>query len=363
MRPLITKEKHLIAGVPFISLILLLLLASCSRSLQGSNTAATSVVFPQPPDTARVQYLTSISNSTNVTGKQSAFKDYVVGKEDPMPIIKPYGIHSSQDRIYICDVDLKGLEIVNLKENTFEYFIPTGSGSLQLPINCYVDEKGYLYVADAGRMTVVIFDENLQYVNVLSGDDDFKPTDVAVNSGKIWVANIKGGVLTFDQETLKLQEPFHNYKPGEKGNIYQPTNIWVTDDEVYVSDFGEFNVKVYDQQGNYLRSIGSYGSLLGQFVRPKGIAVDKNSNLFVVDGGFENTQIFNKDGKLMMWFGGPYKGPGYMWLPVKVTLDYYNVKYFEDFIDPKFEIEYLIYVTNQYGPDKVNVYGFIKDEN
>jgi hypothetical protein len=76
-----------------------------------------------------------------------------------------------------------------------------------------------------------------------------------------------------------------------------------------------------------------------------------------VDAGFENTQIFNKEGKLMMFFGGSYKGDGDMWLPAKVVIDYDNLKYFQNYVDPGFTLKYLILVTSQYGPDKLNIYG------
>jgi sugar lactone lactonase YvrE len=96
---------------------------------------------------------------------------------------------------------------------------------------------------------------------------------------------------------------------------------------------------------------------MGQFVRPKGIACDKEDNLYVVDAGFENVQIFNSNNQLLMFFGGPYKGPGDMWLPARVIIDYDNIKYFTKYVDSKYDLNYLIIVSNQYGPDKINVYG------
>ena len=109
-----------------------------------------------------------------------------------------------------------------------------------------------------------------------------------------------------------------------------------------------------------IRTIGSYGKALGQFVRPKGIAVDYNDLLYVVDAGFENVQIFDNKGNLLMFFGGSYEKPGDMWLPAKVIIDYKNLHYFEKYVYKGFKLKYLIFVTNQYGPDKINVYGFIE---
>jgi len=80
----------------------------------------------------------------------------------------------------------------------------------------------------------------------------------------------------------------------------------------------------------------------------------------VVDAAFENVQIFNSSGQLLMYFGGPYSSPGDMWLPAGVAVDYSNLDYFNKYVDPEFELQYLVYVTNQYGPGKIGVYGFVK---
>jgi hypothetical protein len=90
------------------------------------------------------------------------------------------------------------------------------------------------------------------------------------------------------------------------------------------------------------------------------VAVDNNSNLFVVDAAFENVQIFNKDGRILMFFGGPYKKRGDMFLPADVTISYTGFDYFSKYVDDSFILKYLIFVTNQYGPDKVSVYGFVE---
>ena len=61
-----------------------------------------------------------------------------------------------------------------------------------------------------------------------------------------------------------------------------------------------------------------------------------------------------------MSFGGPYKGPGDMWLPAKVIIDYDNTKYFEKYVDKRFKLKYLILVSNNFGTDKINVYGYVE---
>lgn len=346
----------------FFSAILLVIvgpifLISCSQKIKNASTGM--VVYPAPPDTTRIQYLTSISGSIDVTGKQSTFSQFLVGNEVEKTIAKPYGIAMHGGKIYVCDTYSHGLEVVNMNSNGFEYFMPTGKGQLKMPINCSVDDAGLLYVADAERKQVVVFNEKGEYLNSFGEAENFKPTDVVIAGEKIFVANIKNHKINvYSKDTQnRLLFSFPETDNTNEGYLFSPTNICVSKDRIYVSDFGDFKVKIYTLDGKFIESIGSYGTEIGQMARPKGIAVDKESNLYVVDAGFENTQVFNKDGKLLMFFGGAYKGAGDMWLPAKVIVDYDHTSYFQKFVDPSFNLKYLILVSNQYGPDKINVYG------
>ena len=320
-----------------------------------------SIVYPPPPDSARIQFLTSISVSTDITGKRSGILRYILGEEESLPVYKPYGISSSAGKLYICDTQLGGLEIIDLQKNAFSYFNPTGRGKIVKPVNCTTDENGFLYIADTERNQIVIFDEQLNYFNSFGNPREFKPTDVKVYDNKIWVCDLKSRqIQVYDGISYQLLSQFPELSQREAGYLFSPTNLFVTGQNVYVSDFGDFKIKLYDHSGKYEKSIGDYGNSPGQFVRPKGIAVDQDNHLYVADAGFENVQIFDEQGQLLMFFGGSYQGSGDMWLPAKVTLDYQNLSYFQKYVDRRFNLKYLIYVTNQFGPDKVNVYGFVE---
>lgn len=334
---------------------------SCSRHINKMVASDNIIIFPPPPDTTRIQYLTSISNSQAITGQKSAFARFIFGDYKQQSIVKPYGISVHEGKIYICDTGIDALEIIDLDKHSFEYFTPAGLGQLKKPLNCFVDDNGFLYVADGGRCQIVIFDKNGKYVNSFGDTENFKPTDVFVNEDKIWVANVLNNRLhVYSKDSNKLLYTWPDSESGNEDFLYSPTNIYVTKDIVYVSDFGDFKVKLFTHDGEFIMSVGSYGEKIGQFVRPKGIAVDRDLNLYVVDAGFENTQIFSKEGKLLMFFGGPYKRPGDMWLPAKITIDYDNLQYFQNFVNERFNLKYLILVTNQYGPDKISVYGYVE---
>ena len=46
-------------------------------------------------------------------------------------------------------------------------------------------------------------------------------------------------------------------------------------------------------------------------MRPKGLAVDHEQNLFVTDAGFENVQIFNKANQLLLFLKHRIPDPEY----------------------------------------------------
>ncbi len=336
--------------------------AACGPKGASSVNGDRPIVYPAPPQTARIQFLTRMGSSRDISGGPSFFKKLIGETEgSSKPIMKPYGIAIHNGRLFICDTKLGGVDVIDLKERRFEYFTPGGMGRLMKPVNCAVDkELGHLYVADPTRGQVVVFDEAGNYVASFAEGVSARPTDVFVDRDLIWVADLGSRkIQVFTKGNYRLQSSFPDVEPNDSSYLRLPINLWVTPDRVYVSDFGSFSVKVYSREGEYLMTIGSYGQRPGQLARPKGIAVDRNSNLYVVDAAFENIQVFDREGKLLMWFGGTYRAPGDMWLPAKVVIDYDNLDYFRQYVQRGFDLKYLILVTNQFGPDKVNVYGFV----
>ena len=331
--------------------------SSCAHTGLQSTKPESLVIFPSPPDTTRIQFLTYINTSQDVTGKQSGFNKFLFGEEKPRPIVRPYGVQAWKTKLYICDTGLGGIEILDFEKGSFELFKPGGKGQLKLPINSFVDESGKLYVADGNRRQIVVFDNQGAYMDAFGETGNFKPTDVSIMGNRIYVADIKGQqICVYDTLGYKLVQkiPDKTVNPGVK--LYQPTNLAVGGDKIYVSDFGDFTVKVFSTEGKYLETVGGYGRNLGQFTRPKGIDVDRSGNLFVVDAAFENVQIFNNKSKLLMFFGGS----GNMNLPAAISISYDGLSYFQDFVDDSFRLLYLIFVTNQFGANKVGVYGFVE---
>jgi hypothetical protein len=73
-------------------------------------------------------------------------------------------------------------------------------------------------------------------------------------------------------------------------------------------------------------------------------------------------QIFDRQGQLLLFFGAGERGPGTLLLPAQVVVDYDSLPFFREYVAPDFEVEYLLFVTSQFGERLVNVYGFGKEK-
>ena len=73
------------------------------------------------------------------------------------------------------------------------------------------------------------------------------------------------------------------------------------DDEgrIYILDRTAFEVRVFDREGVYLRSIGRQGEGPGEFKQPQGLEIDDLGRLWVVDSGNQRYSVFDTTGALV----------------------------------------------------------------
>lgn len=321
--------------------------------------------YPSAPDEPRIQYLTSFSSSQDVEGDSGVFAEFILGETPVKSIAKPYGVTLKNGKIYICDTAYNTLEILDLGQKTFEYFNPPQAGQLVDPINMDVSSDGTIYVADARRGQVILFDGSGGYLSNIGDKGELKPTDIAVWRDRVFICDLKSKtVRVYAQKGNQFLYaiPLAVDESDKEKKLFSPTNIDVdSSGNIYVTDTGDFNVKKYTSSGDFLQVFGIQGDVPGTFARPKGVAVDKEGRLYVVDAAFENIQLFSPKGELLMFFPGQ-QDAAHLTLPAGIFIDYDNIRYFSKYADESFKIEYLILVASQYGDRKISVFGFGRRE-
>jgi len=322
-----------------------------------------ALFYPEPPAQPRLQFLAAFSSSRDFESGTSLWGTLLgEGEEGDRIIIKPHGMGSDGTRLYVCDTVQRSVIRLDFDSERFELF---GDGvGYNVPVGCSVDPvTGNVYVADTGRLEVIVLSPDGRELGTIPSPEGSRFTDVFVDEEAIWVADAKGSqVRVFDRVTREEIRSFPDVEAEAPGTVGLPTYLWVTPDRVYVTDVGGFKVSVYDRAGSYVGSIGSHGDGLGQFSRPKGVAVDRSGNVYVVDAAFQNVQIFDPEGRLLMYFGGSVGSPGDMAIPADVVVDYESARFFQSLAAPGYRLEYVVFVTNGYGPTRVSVYGFLAPE-
>lgn len=341
--------------------VVLALLAGCAPPVVERKIA----FFPPPPELPRIQYLTSFRGRKDVE-KQSWFDRFVVGEKKDVRVDKPYGVAIHEGKIYVCDTN-RTVEVFDLERKAFEPLKgATGLGALRQPINISIDADGNKYVADSVRGQIVVFDRNDAYVKAYGEPSGWRPVDVVPFGNEIYVADVANGLVhVLDRQSGQTVRTI-----GDKGEpaerLDRPTNLAIDAEGIlYVTDIGRFQVVQFDREGRFKGAIGKPGDNLAHFTRPKGIALDREGHLYAVDAAFNNVQVFNREGRLLLFFGSApaeKDQPGALLLPAKVAIDYENLRYFESFVDPKFEAYYLVLVTSQFGDHPVSVLAYGKEK-
>ena len=339
-----------------VPILVLFLLFGCAVSpVQGPAEGEGPVFYPPLPNPPRLQFLTSISGVGEVVSDESQFARYVLGgEEEPRyQLMKPYGVSLYEGKLYTVDTRGEGYSVYDL--STHQYLPVRG---MQKPINITIDAQGRRWVTDTGLNQVLVYDRNNHRVRSYGTAGQFKPGDVALVTD---LAHHRIQVL--DQATGE-EISVIGAAGAQEGYLMFPTNLAVASNgRIYVSDTGNFRISVFSPEGRYLRRIGEIGDTTGKFARPKGIALDREDRLYVVDSAFQNVQVFDSDGQLLTFFGGGGIRPGELFLPADICIDYDNVDFFRQYAAEGFDLEYLVLVSNQFGPHKVNVYGFGKMES
>lgn len=83
-----------------------------------------------------------------------------------------------------------------------------------------------------------------------------------------------------------------------------PTGIAVdSEGRLYVADTGNHRINIFDSQGIFQRSLGSFGNEVGQFYEPRGVAVDDAGYLYVADTWNARIVKYDPSGQVVTVWG------------------------------------------------------------
>lgn len=337
-----------------LKIFAVILLASCAgKRLELSET----IFYPPAPHPPRIQFLAALGDIADIDVDEHFINFPTHGEFNQQDIFKPYGMAFMGKKLFLCDTKRSGLWVLDLKQRLRWYLKLRTRKAGGKMVNLVLDEEGSKYIADIGRDFLLLYDQYNKPIKHLSNIG--RPADVAVYQDKVYILDRQNHLVKVWNKNLTESLGQIGKMGHDDGEFFIPNSLAVDDNGfLYVVDAGNTRVQKFDQEGRFLLSIGQLGDTPGCFVRPKGIAVDRNGNIYVTDAMLRNVQLFDPQGNLLLYFGQVPVNELDLKLPAQIILDYDHIDYFKTLAAPDFELEYLILISNQLGPNKINVYGF-----
>lgn len=321
--------------------LLLLALSACGTTPEPVKKPVEVLAFPSPPDPARFFFERTLFGSMDVMPQddddgislEAMLTGAAGGGEKGTPFSKPYGVLVRKGRIYVSDTVSASVMMLDPTHGKSKEIGTESPGTLGKPLGMDMDAQGNLYVMDASRKRVMIYDRDGNFLRFVGGKEFFdRPSAVAVNPEGTRVFALDTGSTRGDPafhrvQVFDAQSGEHLMSIGTRGTADGQFNLARDvavgpDGLLYVVDGGNFRVQVFDQTGKFLRKFGKVGIRLGQLARPKGVGIDRDGNLYISDASHGNFQIFTPEGKLLMFVGtrGANDRAKYM-LPAMVDVD------------------------------------------
>ncbi len=318
-----------------VCLLALLLMSSCSQHNPSSQTkAADPIYWPATADKPVIQYLGAFSNSAELKisrGLWARFIDLFAGTKDTH-MVKPMAIVTDkQGVIYVADPGAKGVHRFDQANQSYTLILRKDDRPLLSPVGLLLDDQSNLIISDSKLAALYKVDKGETVANKFITRAVFKqPTGLAAGGNNDFYV-----VDTSEHKILNLN--FNGqligsfgHRGSANGEFNYPTMISFSDNQLLVSDTLNFRIQKLDADGDFVSKFGQLGDATGHHSRSKGIAIDSNRNVYVVDGLFHTVQMFDYSGNFLMNFGEQGQSPGQFWLPTGIFIDHQQTIYVTD---------------------------------
>lgn len=232
---------------------------------RGDRTA-TVLVTPAPPAEGKLLAPVSIAvDSVNVIYVADSQQGMVFGYDrngKPLMVIGRAGelgkptalaVDQTRERIYAADAAGHRINVLNGIGAVLFTIGNTGNPDedFKFPTSIALDRDGTLYVLDAQRLWVNMYDPNGRFIKRI------------------------GLKIGSQADPLKL-----------KGIAID------SDGHVYVTDMVSNNILIFDRDGGLLQTWGRTGNLAGDFWSPAGIFIDRRDLVYIADQMNGRIQVF-----------------------------------------------------------------------
>jgi len=329
--------------------------------------------YPPAPHTPRIQHLRSFTGGSDFIVEGGGLWRRLFGgsAEAGSDLLKPHGLAARDGRLYVCDAGRGAIFVFDFAGGSFDRWEHSGI-RLSKPVALRITDTGELQVCDAGLGAVVRFAPDGRLAGLVDLAALREASSGAGIPDKFIPISITDGpdghaaVLNRAAHRIELIEPATGHHAGSwSGPGSGPDHLYFPaaaaggpGGTVWCVDRMNRHVLALAPDGSVAARFGEAGDQPGYLNQPRGIAADQHGVIYLTDAGLPGIQLFDRDGTFLTGFGYPGDpGPAVV-LPAGICLDRSCLPYFAELIRPGFAAEYLIFVADQLGPHRIHVYAF-----
>jgi DNA-binding beta-propeller fold protein YncE len=281
--------------------------------------------------------------STLKAGGKPSISSYIVGGMSS-PLDKPMDVTKVGNDIYVSDTNHQQIQVFDSSGKLAFKFGSKGSsdGQFLFPYGIAGDKKGNIYVADLYNGKISIFTSKGKFIKYFAYDTNnasflASPAGLRIYNNDLFVTDIKTNrVLEYSLSGEKVLEL--TTATAKDDTLNAPNAVTIdADKNIYVSDTGNQRIVVYDKKGKFIRIINGTKDGKGdsKFVNPRGVGVQPNGTLLMVDNMTHFIYGFDKNGKQKFQFGGIGSDNDQFYLPNGLYVDQDGKVYITDTVNER----------------------------
>jgi DNA-binding beta-propeller fold protein YncE len=293
------------------------------------------LVWPAVPEAARFEYagmLLGEANFTTVKGSGDGAATRLLrwiaglgrGKLVVRQLIRPQsGVVDDAGRILVTDAGRQAVLVFDEMQAKLEVWEDAGEGaSFQSPVGIAVRSDGRILVADAELGHVIVLAGDGTPVGSIGKGILQRPTGLSVNpaDGEVYVSDTGAhDIKVFGSDGPWLRTI--GWHGTAAGAFNGPTHLRFDGDHLYVTDTFNARIQILKANGEPAAVMGERGLYVGNLVRPKGVTTDRDGNVYVIESYYDHLLVFDADGKLLLPIGGTGREIGQFFLPAGIWSD------------------------------------------
>lgn len=315
----------------------------------GLPEAEAALVWPAPPEVPRFRFGGRLLGEANYPaptdgGAGRRFLRWLAGIDDgsarPRTLVRPQsGLVDARGRILVTDVGRQAVFVFDVEAGLQVWERADAKAQFVSPLGIAAGPDGQFLVADAELARVIRLDGDGNPLGSLGREVLKRPTGLARDavSGRLYVADTAAHDIKVFDDGGRLVATLGR-QGTEPGQFNGPTHLAFADGRLFVSDTLNARVQVIAPDGAPIAEVARRGLYLGNVVRPKGVAVDGQGHIYVVEGYYDYLLVYDAGGRLLLPIGGTGHTAGKFFLPGGVWTDAAQRIYVADVFNGRIEI-------------------------